>query len=715
MLATISSSAYGAVSQPLPPTWLVLRLLRSGLFMACLRTPPVPVCQCVQASQLAPCFGRRSPHTTRQRRCACFAWLTRYDPDFGTPLFSLDGGASQCVWEVGTAKRSMPTLAVEYIGPGVLGPDDTAVFKVTVANALDYYGAGPAGGKLRPGWQERDHGYDPPDFDLAYEATSLVGGLGVSGEFGTYDEFGKGKFDLLVTVARGLDTTSEATDFGYTYPPPELTWKQSCGGDSIGEDAAAALLSMPNPEQVVKFTKPCPAIDWSGDLLSKQQFSVLAGDVQAVDASVVVREDKPGNREFTRVALEWRVVHGPGAHSTWHGLDTNEAVPLAPGGGRLFTGSWNVRTMEDSAYEIRVVAECTELPSSRPYDSSTTGTVRGVVDRAGPELLTFTTSSFSDVFAEGDHFILTFTETIVCHGYLADANRGNGLTTAALELLVSFGGKKSFKSGPLPGNLDYACEGNELKVSAPAFTAATARDVAGEEISVKIFGGLYDRHGNGVVPVDGKVLASGRAGEERQLIAREVAAGKKQIGQKLSAVNGSLGALVGAKFDGVSAKIGSANNKTQDLVLNLEAELKSDVGDLKSDVKNQMDALNQSNAEIKQSNTEMKGAIASLAAMMASLLRASGVEAAMQFPACAGPALYSFGRYIKGRVPRGAATLTAAATAATCADQCLKVPTCTAFSFGAGDGCRLANRDLGTDYDFGVRSQLHVRLTECTK
>ena len=467
------------------------------------------------------------------RTPARLARLPRYDPDFGTPLFSLNGGASQCVWEVGTKERSMPTLAVEYIGPDVLGPDDTAVFRVTVANARDYYGAGPAGGKSRPGWQERDHGYDPPDFDLAYDPTTLVGGLGVSGEFGTYDEFGKGKFDLLVTVARGPDTKNEATDYGYVYPPPELTWKQSCGGDSIGEDAAAALLSMPNPEQVIKFTKPCPAIDWSGALKVMQQFSVLAGDVEAVDASVVVRKPKPGNREFTRVALEWRVVHGPGAHSTWHGLDTNEAVPLAPGGGALFTGSWNVRTMQDSAYEIRVVAECTEQPSSSPHDSSITGTIGGVVDRAGPELLTFTTSSFSNVFAEGDHFILTFTETIVCHGYLADANQGNGLTTAALELLISFGGKTSFKSGPLPGNLDYACQGNELKVSAPAFTAATARDVAGEEVSVKIFGGLYDRHGNGVVPVDGKVLASGRAGEERQLIDEKVATGNEQV-EKLS-------------------------------------------------------------------------------------------------------------------------------------------------------------------------------------
>ena len=210
----------------------------------------------------------------------------------------------------------------------------------------------------------------------------------------------------------------------------------------------------------------------------------------------------------------------------------------------------------------------------------------------------------------------------------------------------------------------------------------------------------------------------GRAGEERQLIAREVAAGKQQIERKLSAVNGSLGAKfdgVSAKFDGVSAKFDGVSAKIDSTNADVKSQMDALNQSLSRDMKQSNAEIKQSNAEIKQSNTEMKGAIASLAAMMASLLRASGVEAAMQFPACAGPALYSFGRYIKGRVPRGAATLTAAATAATCADQCLKVPTCTAFSFGAGDGCRLANRDLGTDYDFGVRSQLHVRLTECTK
>ena len=51
------------------------------------------------------------------------------DPDFGTPLFSLDGGASSCQWEVGTAHRSAPTLSWEYIGPDVLPADTAALFR----------------------------------------------------------------------------------------------------------------------------------------------------------------------------------------------------------------------------------------------------------------------------------------------------------------------------------------------------------------------------------------------------------------------------------------------------------------------------------------------------------------------------------------------------------------------------------------------------------
>jgi len=157
----------------------------------------------------------------------------------------------------------------------------------------------------------------------------------------------------------------------------------------------------------------------------------------------------------------------------------------------------------------------------------------------------------------------------------------------------------------------------------------------------------------------------------------------------------------------VEAEVGSASNTTQDLVLHLNAELKS-----------QMNALNQSNqqsnADLQQSNTEMKGAIASLATMVASLLRASGVEAAVQFPTCDGPALHSFGRYIKGRVPSRKATLVPAATAAVCAAECLEVAGCTAFSFAPGNDCHLASKGGKGNYEIGgARSKFYKRLAEC--
>ena len=132
-------------------------------------------------------------------------------------------------------------------------------------------------------------------------------------------------------------------------------------------------------------------------------------------------------------------------------------------------------------------------------------------------------------------------------------------------------------------------------------------------------------------------------------------------------------------------------------------------------VESSLNALNQSlSHEIKHSNAEMKGAIASLAAMMASLLRASGVETAMQFPTCSGPAMYSFARYVRGRVPPAAATSAAAATAAVCASKCLEVATCTAFSFGRFDCCILATGAPSSELSEDRTSQFLVRLEKCS-
>ena len=276
-------------------------------------------------------------------------------------------------------------------------------------------------------------------------------------------------------------------------------------------------------------------------------------------------------------------------------------------------------------------------------------------------------------------------------GFLTD-----GQSKANLVVTVDIDSKPKstkFVSGPQNHHLDYSCEGVTMRISLPDDddAAAAYNALTGTRVSVTIdtdaSGGLYDTAGNAAVPIIDRALAAGRAQLDRRAIATKVDG-------------------VEMKVESVGAKVGSASNKTQDLVLNL----KSDVSDVKtdvSDVKSHLDALNQSNAETK-------GAIASLTSMVAILLQANGVEPG-RFPSCPGPALYSFARHIKGGVPRGAATPVAAATAAVCAGKCLEAPACTAFSFSAGDGCRLATRDLGTDYDFTVRSRLHVRLTECTK
>ena len=387
--------------------------------------------------------------------------------------------------------------------------------------------------------------------------------------------------------------------------------------------------------------------------------------------------------------MEHRVVSGGGYASVWQ---ETERVPLVltplPGGGSLAEGDWAVERLAaiDGTYEIRVVAECTEEFSTSPFDTSTTGAIRGDVDVTPPTLLAFTSSSLGDTFGAGDHFTLLFSEPVVCSGHLAD-----GVTTPTFRAQINYEGGSLTTDA---GQLTHACQGNEVKLAAPGLAA----NLLAASVEVVVHPGLYDVAGNPFAAADVKQpLQNSSAAVERG-----------EVRSKLAGL--------GSQSASINAKISSASNRTQDLVLNLKSDvgdLKSDVGDLKSDV----GALNESLSHtMKQSNAEMKGVIASLTAMVASLLQASGVVETVQFPTCAGAALYSFNRYIRGSVPLDDATLAAAATAAGCAGKCLEVPSCAAFSFGDGHGCRLANKGMGVgDYDVGGRSQLYVRLAECSE
>ena len=581
------------------------------------------------------------------------------DPDFGTPLFSLDGGASQCLWEVGTAHRSIPMLKAEYIGPEQIGPDDAALFKVNVGNGLSYYEAGISPTKFRPGWSMADGGYRFPDMDLALVKNSLTAGLTVEGGLGTYSNFGKGSFDILLKVRRGF--------LAFEYSPPVLTWTATCShhlreGLQLGETSAPVSLSMPNPEQVVRFIAPCPEIVWSGKILADQQFAVLATGAQSVPAAVHV---KGGTREIVRLGLQYRMVTGVNKRSAWEGMDTQA----------ITSGAWTP-TLLDGEYEIRAVAECTEEFSSKTYDTSKTSVVRGVFDRVAPELVSLTTASHSNALSPGDFITLKFSEDVVCR-------------PLELDITVAFGTSSSYSLKS--SQLKQTCTGSEVTVVLLDFTPDAAAEVAGEQITVSV-SGLYDNGGN-VATIAARPLRSGQAGLDRQAIARKADAMKVQIID----FNATLQDKLTAQFKGVDARLDAVgkNMSAERALITDHVDKKLDQVDKKLDEK--LNAILQIVSDTKNG------------------------AAAGRFPVCEGPEMASFGRYVSGTVSSTFSEKAADVPKAfNCAKLCLDNDMCVAFGFsqstfacvlGVADG----SIDIGRVYTYARRFKFYNRLTSCSE
>ena len=598
------------------------------------------------------------------------------DPDYGTPLLSLDGGASQCEWEVGTVHRNMPTLTTEYIGADEIGPKDAALFKVTIGNSLAYYSTGIAGGRFRPGWSIDDGGYIAPSFTLSVEPTSLTDALGVEGPVGSYGTFGKGTFDILLEVVRGSASTR------FEFPAPQLSFEQDCTIHdtsvmaSSGEKSGGAALAMPNPEQDVRFVAPCPNIAWSGKLLENNYFASLsATNPGKVSAAVVV--PAPTGREITRLALEYRAVLKSGFSSTWRGFTTNDQIDMATADGELYSAAWDTTGMEDGIYEVRAAAHCTKLAPMHDYDSSTTTPVRGLFDRTRPELLKFTTSSSSSTVAPGDYLILTFSEEIQCNGFLTD-----GKNKADLAVSVAFGTKTYAVSGPP----DYSCEGVEMRVSLPNYDAAAAQAAAGQEVSVTV-SGVYDLAGNEALEVAGRVLSAGQASVERVAISAAVDARAAEVSSWVSSQVGAVGA---------------AGNVTQDLVVALDAKVES------------------LSANMTQHDDHVDTKIASLEAMLAQVLSMLGSEpAAARCGGDAAPVMNSFSRYIRGYLT--GKQLAATPTFEGCAEKCLaSAAGCAGFAFESSTSpCVIATGTAtfaeAYSADVGGRWRVFAVKTACGK
>ena len=363
---------------------------------------------------------------------------------------------------------------------------------------------------------------------------------------------------------------------------------------------------MPNPKRQIVFTQACPQIAWAGGLAAHPYFSVrssgaVVGSAHkdgAAEVGVVTHVPaEDGGREVKKVFLDYRMVFHDGFKSRWHSsmVPASDRVFLGKGANGVYSGAFAVaETMDDGAYEVRAVAECTEEASSSPHDTSATTPIKGLVDREAPTLVSFTSSSLSGRHGAGDVFVLTFSEEVVCKGRLAD-----GEERATVKMAINFGVKASYTVAAK--QLKYSCEGARMTVSVPHPHEPDAS--AGTEVpSITIEKrGVVDVAGNPLERIDGRRLVAGRAGEERQMIAG-----------KVDSAEASINTNVNDKVSGVETKITGVETK----IIGMESN------------------LNQSNHE---AHREIKASITSLASMVASLVKAGGGTAAA-FPGTTKPA-----------------------------------------------------------------------------
>lgn len=441
------------------------------------------------------------------------------DPEYPTPIFSLQGGASSCTWEPNTYHRAAPSMLVDYVGPESLPPFEAAVFKITLRNSAYYYEAGPSSRKERPGWASSDKGYDLPTLALVAVPQSVKNGLQVTvngaaitnGRGIVFTSFGKGSQEVLVEVFAGpsSSTTKGASAGWLEYPAPLLSFSVECDSSYLhdgvdGESAVDAALGMAGEagNRVVRFIRTCPKIEWSGPLLASSTFAVDAsGDKAGVSLTVL----NPNGESWASVPflegldMQYRFLNEANHASPWvvaDGVFQDRAPDAA-----LASGLWTPsESVPDGTYEIRALVKCSAALLAQFRESTTPTVIRGIVDRKAPDMMYATSSSGTQSFANGDGIAVMFDEDVVCTTLTS---------TARFTVAIGKLDEKSIDA-ELTGEivrferdqLRFVCKDSEVKLSlspsgAKAFNTAAASNanINAAAVEVRVYG-IMDAAGN---------------------------------------------------------------------------------------------------------------------------------------------------------------------------------------------------------------------------
>jgi hypothetical protein len=425
------------------------------------------------------------------------------DPEYQTPLFVNNGGASSCGWEVETAHRTSPNLELEYVGPEFLPATDPAIFKATLKNYIYYYektAVSPERGSDM--WPSSSLGYGTHDFTLHVDTSDVVNGLAVSigganliGNGLLFFSFGKKSVEVMVEVRRGLAA--------YEYPPPSLSFEELCVEQAVGSHNGEVatpmkLNNMPlgSGDVGIQFYRPCPSLIWSADHAESTKFAISQGnptiDLQALVNTVGGITDDPGFAVGNNAALHDGYTQDPdetgirfttqfrqAGETVWTDV-LDEASALAyqrVGINPLVTGTLHVENAitKDGNWELRLEADCYAPVGAGTgrdaFDKSYTSVLVGTVDWTRPEVVAVTTTSGSTLLTVADMVYVIYSETIDC-------SRAYGKLT--------FGASKS---SPIslatagPQRLRMGCDGPKLWMS---MIKPTSKELAAGPVTILV-------------------------------------------------------------------------------------------------------------------------------------------------------------------------------------------------------------------------------------
>ena len=302
-----------------------------------------------------------------------FTINVKKDRAYGTPVFDLVSGQSQCPHEPNTQPRQGVDLAADKQVAVNVPMNDVAVFKLYLGNTsqseeMKFY--------TLEGLQENN----PNGAVIRFNGQPSVN-VGVP--------FGE-SVEVTMTVARG--------PVAFTYENLRVGYFSDCElerADALGIDPPAGFNE--EMEFDVFFLEPCSMVSTTFPL---QDWVLLPSNGNTLNITVAEYDKSDSDLELMRV--QYRRSQGDGA---WINIAEIQKADL----GAVFTiVPWNTQGLQDGLYEIRTVSQC--FGAQNPGISKV---VKGKIERTAPEVVG-TPEPADGVLSAGDEISIQFNEPIRC-------------------------------------------------------------------------------------------------------------------------------------------------------------------------------------------------------------------------------------------------------------------------------------------------------------